>query len=94
MTIDEATRRVSIAMSGFIVGYDGEAEDLAQFAEARDMAIAALRVRQDEASGVLKTIYETPENCRYCSEHLSLEWGYCHECGKPTPWNQRKMRNE
>lgn len=36
--------------------------------------------------GVLKTIYETPETCEHCYEHLSLEWSFCPECGHVTPW--------
>lgn len=39
---------------------------------------------------VLKTIYETPEECPNCMEHLSLDWAYCPECGRPTDWYKPK----
>lgn len=38
-------------------------------------------------SPVLRTTYETPEECPECLEHLSLDWAYCPSCGRPTDWN-------
>jgi hypothetical protein len=32
----------------------------------------------------LETIWETPDRCTYCGEHLAREWSYCPECGRPT----------
>lgn len=37
-------------------------------------------------SPVLRTTYETPEECPECLEHLSLDWAYCPSCGRPTDW--------
>lgn len=55
---------------------------------AYEMAIKALEEQKEMATGVLRTIYDTPESCPNCFEHLSLEWSYCPECGRPTPWSK------
>lgn len=82
MTIDDAINILEIHTDE---GYE----------EAVKMAISALRAQRDEASGVLKTIYETPESCPHCFEHLSLEWAFCPECGHSTPWNgKEEEKNE
>lgn len=50
--------------------------------------------RKDQAmranSPVLRTTYETPEECPECLEHLSLDWAYCPSCGRPTDWYKPK----
>lgn len=60
-----------------------------EFEEAIELAINALKQQKESATGVLCTIYETPESCPNCFEHLSLDWSYCPECGKLTPWSKQ-----
>lgn len=43
---------------------------------------------------VLRTTYETPEECPECLEHLSLDWAYCPNCGRPTDWNNSKLNKD
>lgn len=31
----------------------------------------------------LRTEWETPISCPNCYEHLSLDWSFCPECGRP-----------
>lgn len=31
----------------------------------------------------LRTMWETPISCPNCCEHLSLDWSFCPECGRP-----------
>lgn len=38
---------------------------------------------EDKKHG-LETVWETPDRCIYCGEHLAREWSYCPECGRPT----------
>ena len=57
--------------------------------EALSMAISALRREHEEAKkGVFKTIWETPEVCPACFEHLSRDWSFCPECGYRTDWTK------
>ena len=42
---------------------------------------------ENKAHG-LQTIYDTPDECPYCHEHLAREWSYCPECGRPTDENK------
>lgn len=59
--------------------------------EALQMAIEALKFQHEvNVPGVLQTIYETPETCPHCFEHLSLDWSFCPECGRTTPWNKQE----
>lgn len=69
-----------------------EAANLIESLEAQ-LAESQRRERADEflhkklgKCAVLRTIYETPESCSNCMEHLSLEWSFCPECGRPTDW--------
>lgn len=47
------------------------------------------RLRTKCEDGVLKTTWETPEICKECGEHLSLEWSFCPKCGFVNPWAVR-----
>lgn len=38
----------------------------------------------------LETIYQTPESCPHCMEHLSRDWSFCPECGRPTDWSKNE----
>lgn len=38
----------------------------------------------------LITAWETPESCPRCREHLSLDWSYCPECGRPISPEEEK----
>jgi hypothetical protein len=56
--------------------------------KALELAIAALRAQQEaEKKNTLKTTWETPESCQRCMEHLSRDWSFCPECGRPTDWS-------
>ncbi len=45
---------------------------------------------KDEKNDCLKTTWETPEICPYCMEHLSKDWSFCPECGRPTDWSENQ----
>lgn len=34
----------------------------------------------------LMTMLETPKYCPNCAEHISPEWSFCPNCGRPTDW--------
>jgi len=52
-------------------------------------ALSALRAQQEaERNTPLKTTWETPETCPHCMEHLSRDWSFCPECGRPTDWSE------
>jgi len=42
---------------------------------------------ENEAHG-LETIWETPNTCPHCGEHLAAEWSFCPECGTPVGKNK------
>lgn len=46
------------------------------------------RVTPENKPHGLRTIYDTPDECPYCHEHLAREWSYCPECGRPTGENK------
>lgn len=69
--------------------YDGSAFGKYYFKTEAE-ALAALS--HDEPGIVLRTEYETPESCPECGEHLSRDWSFCPECGRPTEWSEAASR--
>lgn len=59
--------------------------------DACDKAISALRAQvAAEKDNQLKTTWATPESCPRCMEHLSMDWSFCPECGRPTNWSKNE----
>lgn len=79
MTIEEAIKFAEYAQL---------MTDFPDVQEFYKLAEVALRVQQErEKRETLKTTWETPETCPNCMEHLSLDWSFCPECGRPTAWS-------
>lgn len=90
MTTEEAIKVLEYPVLKWSMDFD-ERDDGLSYYDAIELAISALRAQQgDENSGALKTTYETPESCPHCMEHLSKDWSFCPECGRPTIWSKNE----
>lgn len=88
MTTEEAIKILEYPVLKWSMEWDDRDDGLSYY-DAIELAISALRAKQEaESSGTLKTTYETPEICPHCMGHLSKDWSFCPECGRPTTWNK------
>jgi len=98
MTREEAIKTIEIAIAeggnqhpciGCKTGWGQVNENgVISCMEACEKVKAYMTQQEAEENKPMKTTWETPESCPHCMEHLSKDWAFCPECGRPTDWSK------